>query len=29
MIQVVLQMTVQIRVPDMKEGQKWYETLLN
>lgn len=23
------EMTVQIRVPDMKEGQKWYETLLN
>lgn len=22
-------MTVQIRVPDVKEGQKWYETLLN
>ncbi|MBL5766416.1 VOC family protein [Heyndrickxia sporothermodurans] len=23
------EVTVQIRVPDVKEGQKWYETLLN
>ncbi|UFU00093.1 VOC family protein [Radiobacillus kanasensis] len=26
---MIFEMTTQVRVTDMKEGQKWYETLLN
>ncbi|CAM3549630.1 hypothetical protein GCM10009865_08640 [Aeromicrobium ponti] len=26
---MIYEMTVQIRVPDMEEGQRWYETLFN
>jgi hypothetical protein len=28
-IQMILEMTVQVRVSNIKEGQIWYETLLN
>ncbi|MRG87172.1 VOC family protein [Salinibacillus xinjiangensis] len=26
---MIFEMTIQVRVEDMKEGQKWYETLFN